>query len=76
MKTNIVSGSALAAAAIAFVLNGASIAPAAAHYAKYSHHHKAHCAKGSCHHKMKCHHKSKCHHYKGACHHKSKCHTR
>ena len=75
MKTKVVSGSALAVAAIALALNGASVAPAQAHQAPVSA--KAHCgAKATCHHKAKCHHKSQCHHVKNACHHKSMCHTK
>lgn len=76
MKSNIISGSALAAAAIALALNGASMAPAYAHGAKQTQA-KTHCGgKGSCHHKARCHHKSRCHHHKGACHHKSRCHSK
>jgi hypothetical protein len=75
MKTKIISGSALAAAAFALALNGAAVAPAHAHAS--STHAKAHCGgKGTCHHKAKCHHKSQCHHHKGHCNMKSKCHTR
>jgi hypothetical protein len=69
MKTKIVSGSALAAAAIALAMNGAAVAPAHAQHA--SSQAKAHCGgKGSCHHK------AKCHHYKGHCNMKSKCYTK
>ena len=74
MKAKIVSGSALAAAAIALALNGAVIAPA---FAKAGH--QCSMAKGHCGGKMKCmtkqgvcnhkmgHHKGSCHHMKSHC---------
>jgi hypothetical protein len=75
MKPNIISGSALAAAAVALALSGASVAPAYAHGAK-STHMKTHCGgKGSCRGMAKCHHKAQCHHHKGHCNMKSRCHT-
>jgi len=79
MKTKVVSGSALAAAAVALALGGAAVTPA---------HAKGHActmAKGQCGGKMKCmtktgvcrhhmsHHKGGCHHTKAGCHHKSHC---
>jgi hypothetical protein len=74
MKAKIVSGSALAAAAIALALSGAATAPA---FAKAGH--QCTMAKGSCGGKMKCMtKKGVCKHkvmpHKGSCHHsKSHC---
>jgi len=74
MKTKVVSGTTLAAAAVALALGGAVATPA---HAK-SHHHCA-MAKGHCGGKMKCmtkagvckhqmkHHKGGCHHMKNHC---------
>lgn len=83
MKTNVISGAALAAAAVGLALSGAAVTPAQAHSAG----HTCSMAKGSCGGKMKCMtkagvckhhmhaHKGSCHH-KGTCHHKGKasCH--
>lgn len=78
MKTKVISGATLAAAAIALALSGAAVTPA---YAKG---HQCAMAKGQCGGKMKCmtktgvckhhmgHHKGSCHH-KASCHHKSHC---
>lgn len=73
MKSKVVSGAALAAAAVSLALAGA--APAAAHSAG----HTCTMAKGQCGGKMKCmtktgvckHHM---HAHKGSCHHKHACH--
>jgi len=78
MKTKIVSGSALAAAAVGLALSGAAIVPAAAHGS-----HTCKMAKGQCGGKMSCmtktgvckHNtassKASCRH---GCHHKASCH--
>jgi hypothetical protein len=65
MKTNILSGSALAAAAIALALNGAAIAPASAHVTHKAHHHKGHCGA-----------KAKCKSHKNHCNVKNRCHSK
>lgn len=91
MKSKVISGAALAAAAVSLALVGAT--PAAAHSVGHScQMAKGQCggkmkcmtkkgvckhnAKGSCRQHAGCHHKAKCHHNKGACNHKSKCHSR
>ncbi len=78
MKSKIVSGSALAAAAVALALSGGVVAPA---YAKG---HVCDMSKGQCGGKTKCmtkhgvckHYKSHCSHHKGSCHHKAACHQK
>jgi hypothetical protein len=59
IKTNIISGSMLAAVAIALALNGAAMTPAVAKHKAY--HHKMHCGA-----------KAKCNAYKHHCHMKVK----
>lgn len=78
MKSKVVSGAALAAAAVGLALSGAVVTPAAAHGS-----HACSMAKGQCGGKMKCMTKTGvCKHNVGSskaacrhgCHHKAKCH--
>ncbi len=68
MKTNVISGSMIAAAAIALALTGATVAPA---QANHRHHHMW--GKSGCKHKAVC--KSRMmRHHKGHCAGKAHCH--